>query len=84
MKPLKILVFIACAVATGAWFARDGWAEAHRQQAEAKVQQNRMSAAERKRADLLRQEATVSGPTGREASARKDGWTMPNEVPAPK
>lgn len=84
MKLLKVLVFLACAFATGAWFARDSWAETHRQQAEAQAQKDRMNAQEKRRAELLREEAAVSGPTGREAAARKQDWIKPNEVPVPK
>ena len=47
MKILKPLLFIACAIAAGAYFTRDGWSEAHRQQAAAKKQEDRMRAAEK-------------------------------------
>ncbi|RYG43321.1 hypothetical protein EON79_17190 [bacterium] len=84
MKILKPLLFIFCAVSAGAWFARDGWAEAGRQQEIAKTQEDRMKAAEKERAQLLRQEAELSAPGGQEALARQRGYMKPNEVRVPK
>ncbi|RYG34847.1 hypothetical protein EON81_14445 [bacterium] len=84
MKLLKPFLFIACAIAAGAYFARGGWEEAKRQQAVAQTQENRMKTAENERAQLLRKEAEISGPGGQEAIARREGYMKPNEVRAPK
>lgn len=75
------VLLVLSAVGLGVYLSRKPWQVYAEQRASAEAARREMQAAERERADLLRQKAHVDSPMGKEELAREAGFVKPGETP---
>lgn len=75
------IVFTIVAAGTGAYFAREPWANYQKERTLAKESMKEMQRAEEERAELIRQRAQVKGAAGREELMRNNGYIKEGEQP---
>ena len=83
-KKFWSVAFIVGAVALGLLLSAKPWRVYAEQRAQASQYEREMRAAEQKRVELAREQATLNGPLGREQAAREAGLLKPGEQPVAK
>jgi cell division protein FtsB len=73
------ILFVLTAVGAGLYASRAPWQAYREQQAAADEQTQEMRESEKRRADLMREEARVRSTVGREELARANGYIRPGE-----
>lgn len=74
-------LLVLCAIFCGAWLAREPWRVYREQKAKANEAIGEAQLNEAQRTALVRKEADLKSPTGREKQARSRGYVMQGEVP---
>lgn len=83
-KAIYWIVFVIAAASVGTYFAREPWDAFQREQELVREAEEEMRTAETERADLMKQNAKVRSPAGREKLARDIGYVRDDEEPIGK
>lgn len=83
-KAVYWIVFVFAAASVGAYFAREPWDEYQSEKELAREAELEMKKQESERADLLKQNARVRSPAGREKVLRDAGYILEGEEPIEK
>jgi hypothetical protein len=80
-KTLLGVLYVGAAAAIGLYLSRGPWLAYADQKHKADAATKEMQKAEREKTDLLKQEAQIDSPVGRDTAARKAGYLGKNEEP---